>query len=339
MKRNITISAVITLILLTGCDREPVANFAFTPNNPNAGQQVYFENLSLDADSYEWNFGDGTSTSSYSPAHTFYSGGTFTVQLKAYGRRGGLDVATAVINVYSVKPTAEFGIYTDLPGDNGPVAVETDIVFVGEQVEFYNTSADGVTYLWEFGDGYTSEFDSPVYSYDDPGTYTVRLKAFGYGSDMDQVTKTLHVVEGINSVLRITVLEYWDEYPVEGASVLLFGSVSDWETETNPSDEIFTTPLGKCVFEGLNYQRYYVDVWEQDHDNYDLAAESVDWIETQPLEPGFIHDFVAYVDYYEPEKKMVLTRIGKKEWAKEKVSTKKSSEFRKLKENKFSQQR
>jgi PKD repeat protein len=338
MKHIITISAVIALISM-GCTKEPDANFAFTPANPNAGQQVSFENLSLNADSYEWNFDDGTSTSTYSPVHTFMAGGTYIVELKAYGRRGGLDVASAVINVNSVVPEASFGIYTDLPGDDGPVAIETDMVFVGEQVEFYNTTDDGVTYLWEFGDGYTSELESPVYSYDDPGTYTVRLNAYGYGTEEDSYTKTLHVVEGVNSALRITVLEYYDEYPVQGASVLVFGSVSDWETETNPSEEVFTTPLGKCVFEGLNYQRYYVDVWEQDHDNYTLAADDVGFIETQPLEPGFIHDFIAYVDYYEPGKKMVLTRIGKKEWAKEQVSAKKSSEYRKLKENKFSQKR
>ena len=68
-------------------------------------------------------------------------------------------------------------------------------------------------------------------------------------------------------------------------------------------------------------------------------GESVDFIETQALEPGYIHDFIAYVDYYSPETKVVMTRIGKKKWAKEKVSLKKASEVRTLKENKFSQKR
>lgn len=339
MKRIITISAVLTLLVLTGCDREPIANFAYTPANPNTGQLVIFENLSLDAASYEWDFGDGNSSNAYSPSHSYMSGGTFTVRLKAFGRRGGISEATAVINVISVQPSAEFEIYTDLPGDEGPVVFETDIVFVGEQVEFFNTTNNGIAYLWEFGDGYTTELASPVYSYDEPGTYTVTLNAFGQGGASDQVSKTLYVVEGINSVLRITVLEYWDGYPVEGASVLLFGSVSDWETETDPSEEVFTTSLGKCVFEGLNDQVYYVDVWEENHDNYTLAADDIGFIETQILEPGYIHDFIAYVDYYEPEKKMALTRIGKKELARKNVSVKKSSEFRKIKENKFSSER
>jgi hypothetical protein len=132
---------------------------------------------------------------------------------------------------------------------------------------------------------------------------------------VNSYSKIIEVVEGINSALRITVLEYYDEYAVEDASVILYESLSDWENEINPTEEVFTTPLGKCVFEGLNYQRYYVDVWEADHDNYNLAAEDVTFIETQPLEPGYIHDFIAYVDYYEPGKKAVLTRIGKKKLA------------------------
>jgi PKD repeat protein len=338
MKRLITISTVLVL-MLTGCASDPIANFAFTPANVSTGERVYFENLSADATSFEWSFGDGSFSSVYDPVHEYMSGGTYTVQLKAFGRHGGLDVAQATITVTSVQPVADFSVYTDLPGDNGPVPYETDIVFVGEQVEFFNTSVDAADFLWQFGDGYTSEFESPVYSYDDPGTYTITLTAYGTGNEVHSFSKIIEVVEGINSALRITVLEYYDEYPVEGASVLLFESLTDWENEIDPSVEVFTTGLGKCVFEGLNYQRYYVDVWEADHDNYTLAAEDVAFIETQPLEPGFIHDFIAYVDYYEPGKKAVLTRIGKKKLAAENVSLKKSAELRSAKENKFSQTR
>lgn len=339
MKKIITISAVLVLIL-TGCASDPIANFAVSPANAYTGEDVYFENLSMDAESFEWNFGDGTISSVYNPVHRYKSGGTFTVQLKAFGRKGGMDVAQSTVTIISVQPVADFTVYTDLPGDNGTtVAYETDVVFVGEQVEFFNTSADAAEYLWEFGDGYTSEAESPVYSYDDPGTYTITLTAYGTGDEIDSYSKTIVVAEGINSALRITVLEYYDEYPVDGASVLLFESLADWEDEFNPSEEVFTTPLGKCVFEGLNYQRYYVDVWEQDHDNYTLAAEDVAFIETQPLEPGYIHDFIAYVDYYEPGKKAVLTRIGKKKLAAENVSMKKSTELRSPKENKFSKTR
>lgn len=346
MKKLITISTILALIL-TGCASDPIANFAFSPANVNTGEKIYFENLSADAESFEWSFGDGNFSSAFNPVHRYMSGGTYTVQLKAFGRQGGLDVAQATITVTSVQPVADFSIYTDLPGDNGPVPYETDIVFVGEEVEFYNTSDDAADYLWQFGDGYTSEFATPVYSYDDPGTYTVTLTAYGSGDEVSSYSKILTVVEGINSALRITVLEYEDEYPVEDVSVLIFETLADWEYFENPSQEVFTSALGKCVFEGLNYQRYYIDALKTDpadntitlYDNYDLAADDVAFIETQPLEPGYIHDFIAYVDYFGPGKKTVLTRIGKKKLAAENASQKKAAELRSPKENKFSKTR
>ena len=338
MKNLITISAILTLFL-AGCSTNPVSNFVFSPAQVNTGEEVQFENLSVDATSFEWIFGDGTTSNAYDPVHKYMSGGIYTVQLKAFGRHGGMDISQATITVISVDPVADFSVYTNLPGENGPVPVETDIVFVGEQVEFYNYSVDAAAYSWNFGDGYGSEFESPVYSFDEPGSYTVILTAFGFGNEQDVFARNIEVVEGINSALRITVLEYYDEYPVQNASVILYGSVADWTNEVNSTEEVFTTPLGKCVFEGLNYQRYYVDVWEADHDNYALAAEDVGFIETQPLEPGYIHDFIAYVDYYEPGKKAVLTRIGKKKLEAENVALKKAAELRTAKENKFSRQR
>ncbi len=284
---------------------------------------------------------EGTGVSSFSSELSDLNSSTkYYVRSYAKNSAGiGYSEQSAFTTNESVPVSANFKITTDIPGETGPLSFETDMVFIGEQVEFHNETVNGDNYLWEFGDGNTSDLNSPLHSFEDPGTYTVTLKAFGQSDELEVVTKTLYVAEGVNSSLRITVLEYYDEYPVEGASVLLYGSLNDWENQIDPSYEVFTTPLGKCVFEGLNYQQYYVDVWEQNHDNYTLAAEDVAFIETQSLEPGYIHDFIAYVDYYEPGKKAILTRVGKKKMAREIVSMKESSKFRKITENKFSQER
>lgn len=342
MKRVLTITAIVTLIL-TGCSKDPISNFAYTPANPLAGEEVFFENLSVDAEAFEWRFGDGTATSEISPSHIFTDGGTYTVELSALGHRRGIDISTATITVKALDPTADFSIYTDLPDANGdPVPYETDVVFVGEYVEFFNTSVEALTYNWEFGDGYESELESPVYSYDDPGTYTVTLIAYGTNNNVDTYSKTIQVVEGINSVLRITVLEYYELFPVDGASVILFDTYSDWEThdiDFSVADEVFTSPLGKCVIQGLNYQTYFVDVFGKYHDNWQIGTEDIGFVETQALEPGYIHDFIAYVDYYPDGKKMTLTRIGRKKLADEQISSKKASEMRTVKDNKFSKAR
>ncbi len=59
-------------------------------------------------------------------------------------------------------------------------------------VTFTNTSqpaASITSYLWNFGDGYTSTITNPVHTYSQAGSYTVTLKAVA-GSEQDIITKT-----------------------------------------------------------------------------------------------------------------------------------------------------
>ncbi|MFC2129605.1 PKD domain-containing protein [Bacteroidota bacterium] len=339
MKRLIIIFAAVAVVM-TSCYEDPYADFKYSPKDPVAGEDIYFENMSYDAESFQWEFGDGYGSPAYDPIHSFASAGTYTVTLKAFGGNSGFDVAYATINVTSVDPYADFYITTDLPFASGTEAIETDMIFVGEQVTFNNTSIDAASVLWEFGDDYTSTEDSPSYSYDTPGTYTVTLHAYGFGDEISSYPKTIEVVEGINSTIRITVLEVEEDYPVENASVLLYPTLQDWIDTSNATDEAFTTALGKCIFEGMNEQRYYVDVYEDWHDNYTLYDDyGVDYIETQILEPGYIHDFFAYVTYYGGDKKMVLKRMSKKEILNDKTNNKKAAASLKMKENRFSKER
>jgi len=88
------------LLLLSACtldeipdfvaSTEPEAQFAILSqsNDGKAPSTIVFENTSLNADSYEWDFGDivsGTDNTSAeeSPSHTFQNEGTYTVTLTA----------------------------------------------------------------------------------------------------------------------------------------------------------------------------------------------------------------------------------------------------------------
>src|SRR6056297_2675445 len=68
MKRFVTILADLTM-LMTGCQKDPVARFGYTPLQPMAGEEVFFDNFSGDADYFEWDFGDGTVSNAYNPVH------------------------------------------------------------------------------------------------------------------------------------------------------------------------------------------------------------------------------------------------------------------------------
>lgn len=50
---------------------------------------------------------------------------------------------------------------------------------VGEIIYFNNCSSGAESYLWDFGDGFTTKESYPQYSYKEPGMYSVQLTAIG----------------------------------------------------------------------------------------------------------------------------------------------------------------
>jgi PKD repeat protein len=189
----------------------------------------------------------------------------------------------------SKEPTADFYI-------------EVDKAKVGSEVFFHNTSDNAETFEWDFGDGYISPDKNPVHTYSLTGKYTVVLSAFSKKGKEAKAQMELDVVEP--SLLVVEVLEYWDEYSVPDASVRLYPSINDWDNETKMIIEGYTDADGIVVFADIdppgdqnNEKRCYVDVWEQDHDNYQLRAEDPGFVTTQIIVPEKIQWFVAWVDY------------------------------------------
>ena len=183
------------------------------------------------------------------------------------------------------------------------------LVEVGEEIYFTNRSADAVDYEWDFDDGYFSYNFNAVHSWTAPGFYTVTLTAYGKDGKLDRALMTIEVIQPL-AELEITVEEYYEPYyVVENASVRLYPTLNDWNKETNMVVEGYTNADGKVLFVDLPAnRRYYVDVWGDYWDNYQLAEEDVAWIETDILAPGARNYFVAVVDYYPDGKKAAAER-------------------------------
>lgn len=70
----------------------PTANFVHVPVIPETNEPVTFTNRSIDADTYNWNFGDGNGSQDENPApHLYRKTGTYTVCLTAITREGCTD--------------------------------------------------------------------------------------------------------------------------------------------------------------------------------------------------------------------------------------------------------
>ena len=90
------------IVLCTGCP-EPVADFEYSYTDNMAPAEVTFTNKSTDADEFMWNFGDGNTSSSTNPTHTYNEGGNFTINLRAESRYGTNEASKSIqiINPYT----------------------------------------------------------------------------------------------------------------------------------------------------------------------------------------------------------------------------------------------
>jgi len=82
-----------------------------------------------------------------------------------------------------------------VPGAINPnfTANNTSYCSLPATVNFQNTTANGLTYTWYFGDGSTSTATNPVHTYTSAGTYSVKLKATGCQSGVDSITKMAYI--------------------------------------------------------------------------------------------------------------------------------------------------
>ena len=155
----------------------PVAAFSTSQTSGEYDLPVTFTSLSSGPiDSYQWSFGDGSSSTEENPTHVYTSAGTYTVSLIVTGP-GGSDTSTCTdcITIDHPAPVAGFTTSTtagtwDLP------------------VQFMSTSTGPIdSYLWDFGDGSTSSLPSPSHTYTTAGSYTVSLTVSGPGGSDTEI--------------------------------------------------------------------------------------------------------------------------------------------------------
>lgn len=134
----------------------PVANYT----SSTSGTSGIFTDASTGADSWLWDFGDGTTSTQQNPTHTYAADGTYIVCLLALNNCSADTICMPITVSSCANPVADF----------------TENVSVGA-VSFTNTSTSSLnaTYAWDFGDGQSSTVENPTNTYAANGSYTVCL--------------------------------------------------------------------------------------------------------------------------------------------------------------------
>ncbi len=103
VKKAKTVSLIALLsLLLASCQKEPTACFNADRITDSVGTDFTFTNCSADADSYEWDFGDGSKTTTAGAVHSWSQVGTYTVTLTAFSKNGKKkDSASIAVTIES----------------------------------------------------------------------------------------------------------------------------------------------------------------------------------------------------------------------------------------------
>ena len=177
-------STATTVINITNAP--PVANFTYTPAQPTILDTIQFTDQSTDADGFitawAWNFGDGNTSTQQNPTHKYSAKGTYTVSLMVTDNNGATNTTVRTITVVNAPPVANF---TYTPAQ--PTILDT--------IQFNDASTDPdgsiTSWLWDFGDNYTSTEKNPSHKYNTPGTYTVKLTVTD--NDGGSATKSIQI--------------------------------------------------------------------------------------------------------------------------------------------------
>jgi PKD repeat protein len=160
---------------------QPIAAFTVAPPATClTGNSFAFTNTSNGATSFSWTFGDGNTSTSINPTHSYITAGTYTIKLIVESGNGCKDSTTQSITVHP-QPVAAFTVAP-------PASCLT-----GNSFAFTNTSTGATSYSWTFGDGNTSSLTSPTHTYTTAGTYTIKLVVTSGNGCKDSTTQTITV--------------------------------------------------------------------------------------------------------------------------------------------------
>lgn len=166
----------------------PIPDVSFS-GNPLAGcvpVTVQFQGISTASiSSWDWQFGDGQTSTSQNPNHTYLTSGLYNVTLGVTSNDGCPNSVT--INNYidvASYPDASFVANPTIAGEDNPY------------IQFIDQSSGANTWWWDFGEpgtGDNSSMQNPSYTYQSTGTFTVTLIVKNSNGCTDSTSATVQI--------------------------------------------------------------------------------------------------------------------------------------------------
>jgi PKD repeat protein len=205
--------------------------------------------------SRSWNFGDGASSTSTNPSHSYAAAGTYSVMLTVTDDGGAPDSVSRNVTVSA-------------PGNQNPLA---DFAFSCSDLacNFTDQSSDPdgsiASRSWAFGDGGSATSANPSHSYASAGTYNVMLTVTDDGGASDSHARSVVVTSAPGAFLiNAAITDAWFSPLTDGQGFFIivwediqtvFLSWFTFDTERPPQD--VTAMLGEPGHRWLTAQGPY----------------------------------------------------------------------------------
>ncbi len=160
----------------------PTANFSATSVCQDEAMQ--FTNLSTDAVSYLWDFGDGFGSTQENPSHLYLSSGNFNVSLTATDLNGCQHVFQQEVAVSAV-PNVMFT--SDVPcTSTGGIQFNDETTVAGASI---------VSRTWFIDDVEVSTLQNPLLTFENEGMVNIRLDAVSSNGCQNSYNENIEILE------------------------------------------------------------------------------------------------------------------------------------------------
>ena len=160
----------------------PIGEYKYTEDCDNPYKKD-FTDLSIGADKWSWNFGDGNTSTLQNPTHTFIKTGTYKVILTVWNSKTGCNYINQK-NILILDTKADFTI------SNG-------VICKGGNINFNSIlgSPEVNNFYWNFGDGtgLNTSLNAVTHNYITAGNYNVTLTTTNFFGCVNTSTKTTNI--------------------------------------------------------------------------------------------------------------------------------------------------
>ncbi len=140
--------------------------------------------------SYSWDFGDGTTSTTANPTHTFEDVGNFTVTLSITDENENVGSEMVTISV-SGEIIVDPGVSSSPSASQTSGSYPLSVTFSSEG----STGPGTLSYLWDFGDGNSTTDPNPTYVFHASGIFEVTLQVVDEKGDIDSNSLLITVLD------------------------------------------------------------------------------------------------------------------------------------------------